>query len=274
MKTLLLTTPQGQIETGFLDEFISAKPTEWHIEVSPSGSLGQLSISPDITIVQLNDETRPAEVKTIIPRLAQLQAKSGQGSYVMFALRRMARLALAKAKARQKRIDDILNEIYKRLKEFPNPERVDVSVEGSELKAKLNLIEAKIETAPPRTSPLDRIKEVAESAQDLRAPSGNISAERVATLYGVSVSQLAAWLGRSRQAVTKTPDADSLQPGLSFFERVARLRLVLKNDAAFRKWLRTPQKSLHEASPLALMAKGQGQVITDLVEDMLTGAPT
>ena len=54
MKTLLLTTPQGQIETGFLDEFISAKPTEWHIEVSPSGSLGQLSISPDITIVQLN----------------------------------------------------------------------------------------------------------------------------------------------------------------------------------------------------------------------------
>src|ERR1051326_209054 len=163
MKTLLLTTPQGQIETGFLDEFISAKPTEWHIEVSPSGSLGQLSISPDITIVQLNDETRPAEVKTIIPRLAQLQAKSGQGSYVMFALRRMARLALAKAKARQKRIDDILNEIYKRLKEFPNPERVDVSVEGSELKAKLNLIEAKIETAPPRTSPLDRTKEAEKS---------------------------------------------------------------------------------------------------------------
>jgi hypothetical protein len=90
----------------------------------------------------------------------------------------------------------------------------------------------------------------------------------------VSLNQLAAWLGRSRQAVTKTPDADSLQPALNFFERVARLRLALKSDADFRKWLRTPQDLLENAAPLQLMAKGNWQVMADFVDDALTGAPT
>ena len=88
----------------------------------------------------------------------------------------------------------------------------------------------------PRSSPLDDIKEVMQATQDLRVGNGNISAERVAKLFGVSLSELANWLGRSRQAVSKTPDADSLQPSLGFFERVARLRVVVKADEAFRKW--------------------------------------
>jgi transposase len=44
----------------------------------------------------------------------------------------------------------------------------------------------------------------------------------VAKLFGVSLSQLARWVGRTRQALTKTPDAASLQPALGYFERVAR----------------------------------------------------
>ena len=59
----------------------------------------------------------------------------------------------------------------------------------------------------------------------------------MAKLYGVSLSQLAKWLGRSRQTLTKTPHADSLQGDLSYFERIARLHLVLGNSN-FRKWLR------------------------------------
>jgi hypothetical protein len=128
--------------------------------------------------------------------------------------------------------------------------------------------------APPRPSPLDQIQEVAKATEDLRTAGGNLSAERIAKLYGVSVNQLASWLGRSRQALSKTPDSDSLQPALSFFERVARLRLVLKSDADFRKWLRTPQDLLDKASPLHLMARGKWQVMADFVDDALTGAPT
>jgi len=84
---------------------------------------------------------------------------------------------------------------------------------------------------------------------------------------------LAGWLGRTKQAVTKTPDADSLQNALSYFEHVARLRLVTKRDAEFRKWLRTPRASLENASPLEVLAKGEWQAVADYVDDILTGTP-
>jgi len=113
------------------------------------------------------------------------------------------------------------------------------------------------EIAPPRVSPLDQVKGVMTATADLRVAEGNLSAERVAKLFGVSLSQLAAWLGRSRQAMSKTPDADSLQPALSYFERVARLRLMTGSDAEFRKWLRMPHPEIAGKNPLGLLAAGQ-----------------
>jgi len=130
------------------------------------------------------------------------------------------------------------------------------------------------EVARARPSPLDRLRAVATSTADLREVNGNLSAVRVAKLYGVSVSQLAGWMGRTKQAVSKTPDADSLQEALGYFERVARLRMVTKSDAEFRKWLRARHALLGGASPLEAMAKGEWQPMADYVDDMLTGAPT
>ena len=127
---------------------------------------------------------------------------------------------------------------------------------------------------PARSSPLDAVKLVATATADLREGNGNLSAVRVAKLFGVSVSQLAGWLGRSKQAVSKTPDADSLQAALGYFERVARLRLALRNEREFRQWLRTPHELLEHATPLELLAKGEWQAMADYVDDLLTGAPT
>ncbi len=125
----------------------------------------------------------------------------------------------------------------------------------------------------PRFSPSDKVKSVLAATADLRLPNGNLSAERIAKLYGVSLSRLAAWLGRTKQAVSKTPDADSLQSALSYFERVARLRLVVKDDAEFRKWLRTPHPDVAGENPMELLAVGQWQALADLVDAILTGAP-
>lgn len=125
----------------------------------------------------------------------------------------------------------------------------------------------------PRPGPFDRIKGVLGATTDLRVANGNLSADRVAKLYGITLSQLAGWLGRTKQAVSKTPDADSLQSALSYFEHVARLRLVTKNDAEFRKWLRTPRGSLENASPLEVLAKGEWQAVADYVDNILTGTP-
>ncbi|MEW6302900.1 MAG: MbcA/ParS/Xre antitoxin family protein [Verrucomicrobiota bacterium] len=126
----------------------------------------------------------------------------------------------------------------------------------------------------PRPSPMDQWKNVVEATKDLRLAGGNLSAERVAKLFGVSLSLLAGWLGRSKQAVSKTPDADSLQNALGYFERVARLRAVMESDAEFRKWLRVPHELLGNRSPLDLLAEGEWQAMADYVDDALTGSPT
>ena len=124
----------------------------------------------------------------------------------------------------------------------------------------------------PRT--LSQLQALVEATADLRAAGGNLSADTVADAFGVSLNQLAGWLGRTRQALSKTPDADSLQEDLAAFERVARLRRVLAPDA-FRKWLRMPNGQLDSAKPLDLLATGQQRlIVAELVEDMLTGMPT
>jgi hypothetical protein len=163
----------------------------------------------------------------------------------------------------QKRLDRLLRQVEQALAQ--RPRRRAKSDEE---------LQAHHQAAAPRPSPLDTVKTVAASTADLRLANGNISAERVAKTYGVSLSQLAKWLARSRQTVSKTPDADSLQNALGYFERVARLRLIMKSDGEFRKWLRTPQDVLEKASPMQVLAKGEWQAMADFVDDALTGAPT
>ena len=130
--------------------------------------------------------------------------------------------------------------------------------------------------SPARAAPagLGQLQALVEATSDLRASNGNLSANAVAAAFGVSINQLAGWLGRTRQAVSKTPDADSLQDGLVTFEQVARLRTVLAPDT-FRKWLRMPNGQLGGAKPLDLLAAGRERpIVAGLVEDMMTGMPT
>lgn len=142
-----------------------------------------------------------------------------------------------------------------------------------EMEVFLQRLKSFVDETPPQPSPLDQVHELLAATQDLRVPNGNLSAAAIARAFGVSVNQLARWVGRSRQALAKTPDADSLQNELAFFERVARLRAVLQREQ-FLKWLRMRNSQLDGQTPLELMAQGERQVVVDLVEDMLTGAPT
>ena len=137
---------------------------------------------------------------------------------------------------------------------------------------------ARVSPATPRTRParhsVDAVQAVVQATADLRTSGGNLSADAVAEAFGVSINQLAGWLGRTRQALSKTPHADSLQDSLAAFEQVARLRAVLVPDA-FRKWLRMPSGQLDGTKPLDLLATGRERsIVAGLVEDMLTGMPT
>jgi Protein of unknown function (DUF2384) len=168
---------------------------------------------------------------------------------------------------------------------FGVPDRVELSDGREQVPALLENLVAKlravserkspsvISAGKPRTSPLDSVKEVVKSTGRLRGSHGKLSAEAIAKLYGISVAQLAKWLGRSRQTVSRTPDADSLQDQLGFFERVARLLAVL-NENDFRRWLRMPNPNLNNEVPLSWLASKRWQPLADLTDDMLTGAPT
>ena len=285
MKTLLVTTPQAKIEAKTVRELIPGKLRGWHIEALPSGSLNQMATIPDVTLVQLNNETRPADLKAIMPRLVHIQEQAPRRSYVLFSVREGVKAKLRTAQARQRHFYSVVTQINQGLPTFPNPDRVsltfvqspgDLETQLEHIRAKLDLIwqipgVRPLKTAP-RPSPLDQVNEIVNATADLRAASGNLSAEAVAPVFGVSVSRLADWLGRSRQALNKTPDADSVQNELGFFERVARLRTVVPNDG-FLKWLRMPNSQLDDKKPLELLAGGEWQVVADLVDDMLTGAP-
>ncbi len=142
-----------------------------------------------------------------------------------------------------------------------------------EMHAVIEQLRAAVGEARPQPSPLDRVQELVEATEDLRVANGNLSATAIAKAFGVSANELAGWLGRSRQSLTKTPAAESLQNELGFFERVGRLRAVVTPER-FLKWLRMPNAQLDDKTPLELMAAGERQVVVDFVEDMLTGAPT
>ena len=120
--------------------------------------------------------------------------------------------------------------------------------------------------------PLDQVKELVRVTKDLRLPSGKLSALLVAGALGLTVRQMAGCLDCSAQVLNKAPDADSLQRRLADFERVARLRAVVTNDG-FKRWLRKPNQELDDKTPLQLFVNGQGNIVADLVRDMLTGAP-
>ena len=160
-------------------------------------------------------------------------------------------------------------------------QKIEAALAQAESAATARVPDSASASASPHASPtrparqgMDAVQAVVQATADLRTPGGNLSAQAVADAFGVSLNQLANWLGRTRQALSKTPDADSLQDGLTAFEQVARLRTVLAPEA-FRKWLRMPNGQLDGTKPLDLLATGRERaIVAGLVEDMLTGMPT
>lgn len=161
---------------------------------------------------------------------------------------------------------------------FPDPSKVAIANnvtqacwELSRLAKTWQVVQARVK--PSRTSPLDDMQKVVEVTQDLRVSSGKLSARTIAGLFGFNMREFALLLGRTPQAVNQTPDAESLQDALKYFERVARVRLVLKDDEMFRKWLRMPIPALGDVTPESFLRDKKWQALADFVDDILTGAP-
>ena len=130
-----------------------------------------------------------------------------------------------------------------------------------------------IEDMERNPDPLAEARGVIEAVRPLLSESGRLSVKAVAAAFGIPWSRLAAQLGSSKQAVNKTPDAPALQAALRPYERVARLKAVLKGND-FPAWLNRPNPHLDRHTPLELVESGRVEIVADFVESMLTGTPT
>jgi DNA-binding response OmpR family regulator len=104
--------------------------------------------------------------------------------------------------------------------------------------------------------------------------SGRLHATLVAEYFGWTLTNLSRSLGRSVQAVHKTPDAAALQAHLEILERTVLLarRLVSADRPAFRKWLNTPSPDLDEQKPGEVLLK-KPNVVVHWLEDAALGHP-
>jgi len=120
--------------------------------------------------------------------------------------------------------------------------------------------------------PLRESSRVAIAVEGLRSESGRLSATKVAEELGISVAELAKYLGSSRQAVSKTPDAKTLQLKLRPYERIIQLRSTL-SKTKFKNWINHGFPDLDGLSPLELIAEGKVAVVADFAEDAILGTP-
>ncbi len=108
----------------------------------------------------------------------------------------------------------------------------------------------------------------------LHAHNGRLDARAVSTLYGVSLASLSRALGRSEQAVHKTPTSPGIQSGLRVYERIAAMLLRLTgSEIGLRTWMQASNPELEEETPLTLLLNGEGEVVAELLEDVLRGEP-
>lgn len=229
---------------------------------------------PPITVVEVAGDASVDDLKQVAQ---QLSAKLDVGS----APRSFGRFVIFALDGNPRDLPDWDVEV---IRKFSNPECVDIA-RKKEVESRIEALVPKLRArepdaresaaspVPPRPAPLDHVAEVVSATKDLRDTSGRLSADRVAAAFGVPTSRLARWLRRSRQAVAKTPDAESLQASLGDLERIARLRSALEDQADFRRWLNLPDRGLAGKRPIDLIDEGRTRVVADLVDDLLTGSP-
>jgi len=262
---ILFTSATGSVR---VPAWVKAFPHE----VRPASELRSLGKLPAMTIVQAEDAETVLAHRAFLVTLVGLHEQETAGR-IVFAFRKSSREG---AKTRVHSFAKLLGH-FRRASDIElahGSEGVRLAVEEAMAKALVAVKMAGPPSAPvrPCAEPLASVRRVLEATAGLRSDAGRLDAGRVADAFGLSVAELAGLLGRSRQAVSKTPDAESLQPRLRSFERITRLRAVLSGPD-FRSWLNLANPGLEGRSPLEIVRTGRVDVVANLAEDLLTGAP-
>jgi hypothetical protein len=131
-----------------------------------------------------------------------------------------------------------------------------------------------------RLTPEQRAAQVASAWNDvlaIQAPSlrdkhsGRLDAKLIAERLGVSVAALSQALGKQRQTVNKTPDAEDLQPALAPVARVLSLLEDALTPNELTAWLNSPHAGLEGATPRSEMLAGRASRVALMLESALYG---
>lgn len=268
METIALEYPSTIITSPTGETTIPAPLRPYKPRVTRPSEIQKLRRLPELTVVSTKGIEALLSHRAFLRLLAERLGDTPEPRKIVF-LFQTRRRKTGEARAR---------ELVQLFKYFPRPFDLEVaegleSAEDAVREAVAKIVASRdLAVQQERPDHLGKVKKVIQATEDLRTKSGKLSADKVAPVFGMSVAQLAALLGRTRQALSKTPDADSLQPLLHSFERVARLRAVLGTDD-FRRWLHLGSDEFEGRTPLELIRSGKVDVVADLVEDMLTGSP-
>ncbi|HEY1302725.1 MAG TPA: hypothetical protein VGF24_04200 [Vicinamibacterales bacterium] len=270
MESAALEYPSTMVTTPTGETTVPAPLRRYHPRLARASEIKSLEHLPELTVVWTKGIDALLSHRTFLRMLADRLRATPEPSKIVFLFQTKTRKATEHTTAQK------LVELFRY---FTRPFDLEVA-QGiragedafDEAVAKIVATRQLSGEKADRPDHLSELKKVIEATDDLRAKSGKLSADNVAKVFGLSVAELAALVGRTRQTASKTPDADSLQPLLKPFERVARVRAVLhQND--FRKWLHLANGELDGRTPLEAIRQGKVDLVADLVEDMLTGSP-
>jgi len=241
---------------------VPAWAREFHPTRSTLSQLCAASVLPGISVVQ---SSKPKNITDALDKFSKLF------SCVSNAADPSVRLVLGFNNAESK---DVLG-LAPIIARFPGLfARIELARGKRELEHALLEAMTKALAGSQEHDPLAEVSSIAKVDRSLRGPSGRIDAKKVADAFGFTPAELGRQIGVTRQRLSKTPDAEALQPLLRPYERIARLRTIF-SDADFKAWLNTPNEHLEDGDPpIAYLKEGAQEPLAAFTENMLTGAPS
>jgi hypothetical protein len=222
---------------------------------------------PGLTVIRAQDFSAfEAHFHKVSPFFEELRAESPWSGVVLEFL--------SERPAEPQRLADLLGKVFTG-DWLPEMAFGEAQLEASlcEAFAKALLRERKIRESRASNDPVAGARKVIAATADLRTESGRLSAAKIAERFGIPLSHLAKALGRTKQAVSQTPDSPALQKDLWQFERVARLGAIF-NAQEFAAWLNQPNKHIvGNGAPIELLLDGRAEAVGDFSEGILTGSP-
>jgi CheY-like chemotaxis protein len=113
-----------------------------------------------------------------------------------------------------------------------------------------------------------------QPVEQLRNEHGRLDANLVSEMFDITMTDVAANVGISRQALGKTPDSLNIQSALHHFERVAsNLFSLTGSEKGLKMWLHSSNKRFDKHTPLEIIKLGKVAMLADWADDARLGNP-